>query len=324
MLRLELSHQGSVARNRKGIVRVGRDLVSVLRPPQEGVACIFIGCHRALLPLLVGATAIHRAASRRVSGNIDVISVGGLHFKVRHQGAVICYRKGIVGIGGNHIAALSPIGEGVAVVGRSTYCAAFAVVIGAATTNRTTAGWVSGDTNRIALHLEVRHQITVAVHDEGVSGIDRSHFAILRPVDESVALIRGCFNCALIALLVSAATRHRAAIARIGRNIDSVFRGCLCLKVGHQNTIALNCKLVFRQIPNLVAVLCPIDEGEACIGSSFHLALLVFMVGSTTSHRAALGWVGRHLYAVFIGLQFLEVGHQIAATRHCEGVLCTF
>ena len=320
-----MGDKGTIARHRKGVTWVSGNLVSVFRPPQESVAFIHCRGHRALMPLLVGATAIHCAASRRVGGNIDVIGVGGLHLEVRHQGTVNCYRKRIVGICGNHIAALSPIGEGVAVVDRSTYRAVFAVVISAATTNRPTVGWVSGDTNRMALHLKIGHQITVAVHDEGVSGIGRCFFSILRrPVDERITFIRGCLNSALIALLVSAASCHRAAIARIGRNIDSVFRGCLCLKVGHQDTITRYGEGVFRQIGNLVAVFRPIDEGEACIGIGIHCALIAFMVGATTSHRAALGWVGRHLYAVFIGLQFLEVGHQIAATRHCERVLCTF
>ena len=194
-LGLELGHVCRRFSYDKGIGGIGTDLRSVLSPAQESVTRCRCCRQSAGLTVSVSAATCHSSAVARVSSSGD----GELLLcKVGHQGAVASHCEGVIGIGGDHVAVLRPVGEGVTRVCRGLYGALLALLVCAAASDGATVARVSrhGDGVILLLGLEVGHQGAVASDCKGVIGLGGDHIAVLCPVGEREAVVGRCRDSA--------------------------------------------------------------------------------------------------------------------------------
>ena len=135
----------------------------------------------------------------------------------------------IAGVGGNHGAILSPVGEGVVGVGRSRDGASLSFSVRAATCDGATIGWVGRHTNGVGLRDvgEVGHKGMVGVHGEAIAGVGGNHGAILGPVGEGVVGVGRGSDGTRLSFIVSSSTRDSATIGWVGRNTDGIALGLL-------------------------------------------------------------------------------------------------
>ena len=254
------------------------------------------------MSLLVGAATRHRATVAWIRRNIDGVVVRCLLRKVGHQCTVLRHRESVVGIGAHLLSVLGPIHEFVSIGCRGNQCTALAVVVRAISTHCSSSVRVSHGSYRITHFGEIGRQGAVGVHNESPVGMGRDHFAVFRPVGEGKAFVSRCPYGALLALLVSAATRHCATFLWVGRRINCVFGRSLNLEVGCQGAVARHGEGVFRKAVHLFAVLRPVHKGKAWFCRGIHRAALPLLVGATARHRAAFRRVGRNVDGVFVGL----------------------
>ena len=135
---MELCHKGAITRYREGVVGIGRNLVAILSPSQEGVSCGSRGCHRATLAIVVAATTRNTTSTIRVGRDVYRVALG---LELCHKGAITRHREGVVGIGRNLVAVLCPSQEGVSCGSRGRHSTTLAMIISAAATNRAAITW---------------------------------------------------------------------------------------------------------------------------------------------------------------------------------------
>ena len=150
----EVGHQGAVSIHGEGVTGVSGNHTTILLPIDKGVARCGSSRHSTTLAIVEGATATNVTTVIRVGRHINSIGIDG---EVSHQGAVSVHSEGIVGIGGDHIAILCPIGEGIARGSRCTHRAALAIVEGATASDITTIARVGRHTNSIGASGEVSY-----------------------------------------------------------------------------------------------------------------------------------------------------------------------
>ena len=319
----EVRHQRAFALHREFYRGVGGDDRSVLSPVLEGVAIGGRRCQRAGAAVGIGVGARDGAALGRVRRSRDLVVV---QREVRHQRALALHREFYRGVGRDDCSVLSPVLEGVALVGRRCQRAGRAMVERTHAVDKalardgTTLGRVGCRRDFIAVQAEVGHQIPRAFHREAEGFIGSDGLAVLAPAREGITPhgIRRQF--AKLAIEIDTSTADFTALLRVELNGNFV---AVQAEVRHQRTSTRHREFNGGVRCDRLAAFCPASEGVAIVGRGRQGAGRAIVERTHAVDEAfacdgaALGWVGcrRDLIAIQA-----EVGHQGSRGFHRKAV----
>ena len=308
IVQAKVGHVRTCLRHCEAVGGVGGNLHTTFCPIDKGIACIGRGRQSRSGTMVIGIRTSHRAACRRVRRNRNRVTVQA---EVGHVCAGSCDGKAIGGVGGNHHAALRPVDEGVACVGRSLQGGRRSIAICARTSHRATRRRIGGRCDGIAVQDEVGHVCTSLRHCEAVGGVGGNLHTIFCPIDKGIACIGRGRQSRSGTMVIGIRTSYRTTCRRVRRNRNRV---TVQAEVSNVCTSLRHSKAVGGVGGNHHAVLRPIDKGIARIGSSLQSSCCTMVIGIRTSHRATCRRVRRNRNRVTVQA---EVGHVCAGS--CDG-----
>ena len=234
--------------------------------------------------------------------------------------------EGILGIGAHLLAVLGPTHESIARRGRGLQGAAFALVVGASTSNGAAVGRVSRGRDGVGLGLELRHIACRLRDGEGVVRVGAHLLAVLGPAEEDIACGGRGLQSAAFTLVVGSAARNSAAVGRVGRRRDGVGLDLL-LKVGHQSAVGCDVEGVFGVGRNHIVAFFPVGEGVAIVGRGRNGAGSTLVIGAATCDGASVVRIGRHADGILrntaADVDVLDVGLALRLGDHDAHLSCS-
>ena len=128
----EVGHEVAVGIYGEGVAYIVGNYGAILGPIIKGVTAAGYGAYCAGFTLFEGASTTDIATIGRIGRNTDGVSRWNVG-EVGHESAVASHSEAVAGIGRDHGAIFSPVGEGVVGVGCSGYGARLSFCVGAAT-----------------------------------------------------------------------------------------------------------------------------------------------------------------------------------------------
>ena len=202
-VQLEVGHKAGCFGHCEAIGGVRGNFHAVLCPIDEGVSFVGRSNQFAGFKVIVCACTSNGTACGRVGCCGNRVAV---QLEVGHKAGCFGHCEAIGGVRGNFHAVLCPIDEGITFVGRSNQFAGLKVIVSTRTSDGAACGWVGCCGNRVAVQLEVGHKASSLGHYEAIGCVSGDHCAILRPVDESVALIGCCGQSTSLEVVEGACT----------------------------------------------------------------------------------------------------------------------
>ena len=178
------------------------------------------------------------------------------------------------------------------------------MVVGVSTTHSTTSGRVGGNSNVIAIELEIGHVCSGSRNCERTSRIGGYRLSALCPVHESVTRVGGGSQDDIVTVVEVTFTAHGTTLGRVGGNSDVVV---IEFEVGHVRSISGYSEAVFCIGGNLNIILCPVYEMVTSVGRSGQRGSRTIHVRVSTRHCTTNGRtdVNGDVIAVHA-----EVGHE--------------
>ena len=161
---------------------------------------------------------------------------------------------------------------------------------------------------------KVCHQVPVARHHKGITGIVGNLGAVLCPVGEFITRVGSGCQCAGCTIIIIACASNGAAFNWIGSGCYGV---AAQLKVGHITCVFGYSETVCRIGRDHRPVLHPVREVVACVGCGSQGTGAAFSIAACSSHSTTFYWVCRGCDDVAAQL---KVGHITCIPSHSETV----
>ena len=210
--------------------------------------------------------------------------------EVGHIGGIFSDREAVRGIGRDHSAVFRPVDEIVTNTRRGRDGACRTDVVLTTACHRTTSTRTGRDGDGVVVGNEVSDIGARLGHSEGVACAGAHHSAVLCPVGKEVICGRRSNQGAALAVVVSASTTHRTALARVGRSCDGV---AVELEVGNVGSVFVYGDVVIGRGGDYGAILRPVHKGIACRGSSRQSADGAIVIHTAARDGTTYARVGR-------------------------------
>ena len=311
---LEVGYVVATFGDGEAVVCVGGDYSSVLGPVDEGVARI--GCDRqgAACTVVVVACSGDSTSTRRVAGSGNIVIVKA---EVGYVVTTLGDGETIVGSGGDHSSVLGPVSEGVASIGRGDQVAGRAVVVVTTASYRAASSRVGRSGDFVTVDLEIGDESRAFGDGEGIARVGRNHGSILRPIEEGIAFIGGCYQGDRSAVSISTRAGNSTTLCRIGRSRDFI---SVDTEVGYVCGLLCNGEIEALGGGNHSTVFRPVGKGIARIGCDRQSAACAVVVVACSSDSACANRVAGSGNIVVVEV---EVSYVVAALGDGETVVGT-
>ena len=261
--------------------------------------------------MLVAAAASHHTACSRVGRNGDRVTDC---VKVRYIVTSFCHRERERCIGGNHHAALRPVSEGIALIGRGRQRSRFSVEVDTCARNITARNRIGRSRDGVTVEAEAGHIVAGSRHRERVGRVGGNLHAVLRPSDESIAFVGRGRQRGRSTVVVGTGTGHHTTRIRVGSNGDFI---AVETEVGLIVASAHDHERVGGVVGDNRTILLPVDKGVALVSRGRQRGGGEMLVTAAASHHTACNRVSRNGDGV---ADCVEVRHIIGVSVHRERI----